>query len=176
MSNELNAVNEAGNTGIQANNTVSLNAGIKLSIFGITLMGVFEKNNTNIRVIVCPDWENPSQSVNLGTICSNAKVSDEVIKQVNEVLQELCGTDVNSITIDVNQAFYYYSNYDSDISSGINNEYAFSLGMTNHFEPPKLDYPFTIESVSFSLWNSTRQKVLEKMGMTTVSQVLEKFT
>lgn len=171
---------ESENTKIKASKTVSLNAGIKISVFGITLMAELEKGDGGYRTIVCPASENPGQSVSLKDICNSAGVSEDVRNSVDRVLKDFLGFTggIEQTTIDVNQAFYYYSSYDSDKSGDINHEYAFSLGMTNNFKPakPKEAPPFEIRSISFSLWNSTRQKVLEAMGMTTVDKVLEKFS
>lgn len=171
---------ETENTKIQAGASASFNAGIVISVFSIQLAAMLEKGEQGTRVLVCPATENPMQSVSLKNICASAGVSDSTQTSIDGVLKDFLGFTggLAGTTIDVNQAFFYYSSYESDkTAGGVNQEYALSLGMTNDFTPitPK-SVPFEIKSVSFSLWNSTRQKIVDSMGMTTVNDVLKKFS
>ena len=79
--------------------------------------------------------------------------------------------------IDVYQAFYYYSSSEKDKAGDVNQEYTFSLGITNTFEPhPQDTLPFNIESISFSLWNSTREKIVDSLGVFSIQDILKKFS
>lgn len=172
-------VTNSANTKIQAAESALLNAGITIEVFSIQLAAVLEKSSDGIRVLVCPATENPNQSVSLKTICTDAKVSETTQTSIDDVLKNFLGFEggLAETTIDVNQAFYYYSSYEADKSANANQEYAISVGMTNSFTPktPE-DVPFSIKSISFSLWNSTRQKVIDAMGITSVDDALKKFS
>jgi hypothetical protein len=171
-------VQSSENTKIQASAASSLNAGIIASVFGIKLAAMLEKQAEGVRVLVCPASENPRQSVLLKVICDSAGVSESVQASIDDVLKSYLGFTggLEDTSIDVNQAFYYYSSYPADKGDS-NQEYAFSLGMTNTYNPTKPDgAPFTVESISFSLWNSKRQKVIDAMGMADIGTALDRFT
>ncbi len=169
-------------TKIQAGAATSLNAGIIASIFGIHLGAMLEKGADGTRVLVFPTSENPRQSVKLIDICAAAGISKGVQGSIDSVLKDYLGFTggLDGTSIDVNQAFYYYSSYEADQGEGEDapkHEYALSLGMTNSYTPhTPAGAPFQVESITFSLWNSTRQKVTDAMGMATVEDILDKFS
>ncbi len=171
----------AENTKIQASPAASLNAGIIASVFGIHLGAMLERDEAGMRVLVFPASENPRQSVKLIDVCTAAGIDSSVQSSIDSVVKELGFTGgLAATSIDVNQAFYYYSSHEADKGEGTNppkHEYAFSLGMTNSFTPTTPEnVPFRVESLSFSMWNSTRQKVTDAMGMATVGDILDKFS
>jgi hypothetical protein len=168
-------------TKIQANAAASLEAGIAVSVFGIQLSAQLEKADAEIRVLVSPAASNPVQSVSLGAICKEASVSDSMKVSVNAVLKYL-GFDggVEETFIDVNQAFYYYSSYaddqDTSVTPPLNYEYAFSLAVKNVSPQQPENVPFQVKSISFALWNSKREKVVDAMGMKSIADALAAFS
>lgn len=171
-------VNEEESKKIQAVKDASINAGAVISVFGIHLMGAIENSADGTRVLVCPSTENPKQSVSLDSICDSVGISSTAKESIDSVIKYLGFTHgIKETTIDVYQAFYYYSSYKTDTADGLNQEYAFSLGMTNGGElnPPE-GLPFSIESISFSLWNSTREKVVESLGVYSIADMLKKLS
>lgn len=171
--------NEEQSTKILAAKEASINAGAVISVFGIHLMGAIEKSADGTRVLVCPSTENPKQSVKLDSVCTSVGVSKEQQDSIDSVIKYLgFAGGLAETEIDVYQAFFYYSSSDKDKAEGdVKQEYAFSLGITNTFEPkPQETLPFEIESISFSLWNSTREKVVESLGIFSISDMLKKFS
>jgi hypothetical protein len=168
-------------TKIQANASASLEAGIAVSVFGIQLSAQLEKADGGTRVLVSPAVSNPVQSVLLKEICKEANVSDSTKASVNDVLKYL-GFEggVDGTSIDVNQAFYYYSSYaddqDSSVTPALNHEYAFSLAMKDASPKPPTDFPFQVESISFALWNSKREKIVDAMGLKSIADALAAFS
>jgi hypothetical protein len=165
-------VGAADSTVIQADKTAQLEAGIVVSVFGIQLSAAFEKGDAGVRVLVSPATENPHQSVSLKSVCDGAKITNT--DGVDAVLTALGFTGgVAGTEIDVNQAFYYYSSIAADASDGISQEYALSLALVNTgFTPSLKDAPFTIERITFALWNSKRPKIVKSMGLQTIAAVL----
>ena len=172
--------NEEERTKINAAEAATINAGAVISVFGIQLMGAVEKNADGTRILVCPSTNNSGQSVKLKDICDKAGILPDNQASIDDVIKYLgFSGGIDGTSIDVHQAFYYYSSNEKDIDKDkkINQEYAFSLGITNNPKPEqKESFPFEIESISFSLWNSTREKLVESMGIYTISDILEKFS
>lgn len=171
-------VNEEESTKIQAIKDASINAGAVISVFGIHLMGAVEKSDDGTRVLVCPSTENPKQSVSLDSVCDSAGISTTTKASIDSAIKYLGFTGgIAGTKIDVYQAFYYYSSSEKDKAGDVNQEYAFSLGMTNGGElNPQEKLPFSIDSISFSLWNSTREKVVESLGVYSIADMLKKFS
>ncbi|MBD5115071.1 MAG: hypothetical protein HDT46_07685 [Ruminococcaceae bacterium] len=174
------------NTKIQVNPDASLNFGADVEVFGIKLTGVIEKNNNDVRILVCPTSKNPQQDVTLKAILGELGITDT--SQADDVLK-FVGFDggADKVDIKVHQAFFYSSNAEADIASitvpdkgtvKIDREYAFSLGMVNTFEPSDnaKKLPFKIDSISFSLWNSTRKGVVESLGAYGIADKLDKLS
>lgn len=170
--------NEEESTKIQAVSEASLNAGAIISVFGIRLLGAVERSATDTRVLVCPSTENPKQSVKLSSICNSVGISQDTQASIDGVIKYLgFPGGLAETEIDVYQAFYYYSSSEKDKAGDVNQEYAFSLGITNTFEPhPQDTLPFNIESISFSLWNSTREKIVDSLGVFSIQDILKKFS
>lgn len=179
MANYELTTNGSENTQIHADKTLSLNAGLSFNVFGIDIDTMLEKNAEGMRALLCPGMHVEKQSVMLASICQAAGVSEETQASVDSVIQYIGFTGgLAETSIDVNQAFFYYSNCPDDVTpEGGTSEYAFSLAMENHFTPSgELNFPFTIKNISFSLWNTTRQKVLDTMGMGNLESALANFS
>lgn len=183
MANYQITASSSESTKIQANKNANINAGAVISVFGIQLMAAVEKQADATRFLVCPSTENPKQSVSLESICNEAGIDDSKKKSINDVMEFLGFTGgVNETFVNVYQAFFYYSSSDNDkagANKDIDKEYAFSLGITNEFKPEYPDGkepPFTIKSISFSLWNSTREKVVNSLGTYSIEDMLVKFS
>ena len=166
-------------TKIHANEKANINAGAAISVFGIHLMAAVEKQADATRFLVCPSTENPKQSVSLASILKDAEIEDKK-DSIDGVIKFLgFPGGVDKTFVDVYQAFFYYSSSENDkagANKDIDKEYAFSLGITNEFKPePTEPLPFSIESISFSLWNSTREKVVNSLGTYSIEDMLEKF-
>lgn len=173
--------NEQEKTKIHAAEAATINTEAVISVFGFRLMGAFERNAEGTRVLVCQPTKDPEQKpVTLESVCTSAGVPEDKRNSIDSVIKYLGFTGgIAGIEIDVHQVFYYYSSNEKDIDKDkkIDQEYAFSLGITNTFEPkPEKPLPFTIESISFSLWNSTREKLVESMGIYTILDILGKFS
>ena len=152
-----------------------------ISVFDIKLMGAVEKSGDVTRVLVCPSTTNSGQSVSLKKILGKVEINPDNQTSIDKVIKYLgFSGGIDGTEIDVHQAFYYYSSNENDAAAvdnneKINQEYAFSLGIKNNLDSKPTDFPFAIESVTVSLWNSTRKKLVESMGMYTISDILGKF-
>lgn len=170
----------AESTKIHANEKASINAGAVISVFGIPLIGAVEKDENCTRILVCPSTENPNRSVSLASILKEAGIEDKK-DSIDDVIKFLgFPGGVDQTDVKVYQAFFYYSNSENDkagANKDIDKEYAFSLGITNEYEPkPTEQPPFNIESITFSLWNSTREKVINSLGTYSIEDMLVKFS
>lgn len=193
------AVSEEESTKIRAAEASSINVGAVISVFGIQLIGTVEKEGDGTRIFVCPSTENPKQSVKLDSICGSVGFTEAQKKTIGEIIKYLgFNGGIEKTEIDVYQAFFYYSSHDKDKAEYekkdnkeddkkdnekkdekivLNQEYAFSLGITNTYKPePDETIPFGIESISFSIWNSTRKKVTESLGIYSISDMLKNFS
>lgn len=174
--------NEEERTKIHAAEAATINAGAVISVFDIHLMGAVEKNAEGTRILVCPSTNNSGQSVKLKDICDKAKIPSDKQTSIDEAIKYLgFSGGIDGTSIDVHQAFYYYSSNEKDAvvvdkDKKIVQEYAFSLGITNILDSKPKDLPFEIKSISFSLWNSTREKLVESMGIYTISDILKNFS
>lgn len=180
MANYELTVNGSENTKIQAGAALSLNAGISFSVFGIHIETMLEKKDDGMRALLCPGTKVEEQKVSLKKICDAANVPNETQVSVDSIIRYIGFTGGLAETdISVNQAFFYCSSCPGDASSeGKTSEYAFSLALNNSkFEPSgELNFPFEIENITFSLWNTTRQKVLDTMGMGNLESALANFS
>ena len=163
---------------IQTNAVAGFSGGAEIELLGYAITGVVEKDNNGTRVLVMTkDGKKQSQTVNDIINRLNAATTFNANIQASSVDTVLgyVGLSAATTTINLNQAFLLYNSAATGTSK---TEYAFSLAINNEPQPPEQGKGletggmFTIRSVSFSVWNTSRQAVLKKMGMGSISQLL----
>lgn len=174
------AVGDSDAAKIQATDS-SVALAAEISVFGIKLNAILEKGkdgNSYIKALVCLGGEQPKQSVTLGKVCQEISSNVKVI--VDDVLQFLKLDSSDNINIEIGQAYYYYSGNQNDWKKigddTIKYEYAFSVKITEKPQEGELSLPFSIDSVSFSIWNTERNSIIKAMDLETIDEKLKELS
>ena len=151
----------------------SVAAGASIELLGFEINAVMEvsTDQKTIRALVMPGMGiDGSQTVTFNEMTTRiqnqfgTKISTEGVSSVLEFV----GMDPKTLEVGLNQAFLLY---DSSMPDGNTMEFAFSISIVNG-TITKQPVAFTIKSISFGVWNSSRPKILKNMGMGSIDSLL----
>ncbi|MDR3600776.1 MAG: hypothetical protein P4L49_09900 [Desulfosporosinus sp.] len=165
----------AANDGTGAIVAPSISAAINLTLFNTDLSAVYQSETTGTKILVIPTDE-PKGGMKLTEILaevnnminkftgSSSKVSEDDIKKT---LNDFGLSSFESIRIELRQVFFYYETATKNL------EYALSIRITDDIKPgEELSKLFTVKSLSFSIWSTKRQKILDRMQLGDISALL----
>lgn len=151
----------------------SLNINGEVELFGVKLVGIMEKSGSGLKILIIPKTEEP-QKIVLDTLVRDlARKFGCDIKAAD--VEERINAIGDFLTLDLNalylrQVFCYYDSANSA------KEFAISLeirGAEVKDAPAQL---FAINKIAFSIWNTPRQKIIEKMQLILVDDYLGEAT
>jgi hypothetical protein len=158
-------------TVIQASATIQVGAAVTIEAFGMNFCGVVETTADGTRMLVSPGGKTLTQTTTLDAVLTACNVSEADKTAVDNALAYV-GIKSKDFKIEIDTAFYYYSNYPADIPNNIKNEYAFSIAVKNTSEPSDKP-PFTIKSLGIAIWNSTRPGIVNSLGLVNIEDKLK---
>lgn len=166
-------------------NPLSANIGIDFSLIGTKLHAAYEKSGADgYAILLMPSQQTAENGVSIGEVISDIKklVGGVDAKADTSSLEEDLksgvsglegeggdGFNLNNLMIKLQMAFLYIRK--SEKESTI--EYAFQLQVISKDVIPKaIQQLITIDNVSISVWNTQRQKIVDKMALVTISDYL----
>lgn len=177
-----------GNSQVPGNKAVaplSASFGINFSLLNTKFHGLFEKNGEEgYAILLMPSREDGDSSLSIGQLVDDIKhlvggVNDKANtdKLEADLYKNLSGLEgggdasvLDKLYVKLQMAFLYIkkTKETSDV------EYAFQLKvLSKDVIPSEIQNIVDVESVSFSIWNTKRKKVLEQMSLKTISDYLE---
>lgn len=173
-------------------NDLNASVGIDFSLLGTSLHAAYEKKGANgYAVLLLPTEQNPNNGVSIGTVIDDIK---KLVKGVDKTASTegmdndlLDGVSSLAITGDQEkdkdkkkgldnlivklQMAYLYIRKIPDRESQL--EYAFQLQViAKDVIPPEIQSLVDVDNVSISVWNTTRQKILDKMSLVTIDEYI----
>lgn len=163
-------------------NPLSANIGIDFSLIGTRLHAAYEKSGKDgYAVLLIPSEQEADNGVSIGEVISDIK---KLVKGVDEKANtetmeadlesgvsglENGGSSLDKLIIKLQMAYLYIRK--SEKESAL--EYAFQLQVISKDVIPKaIQQLVTIDNVSISVWNTQRQKVIDKMALVTINDYL----
>ena len=157
--------------------------GIDFSLIGTKLHAVYEQKKDGYAVLLAPSEQNAENGVSIKQLISDisdmlkGSISDEdKDKMEDNITGKLSGLSDNGgvaagdIIVRLNMA-YLYINKEADKEAVT--EYAFQLQIVNDGLIPKaVSNIVDVTNVSVSVWNTTRQKVLDQMQLVSINKYL----
>ncbi|WP_294351336.1 hypothetical protein [uncultured Clostridium sp.] len=152
--------------------------GAKFKLLGASETAIFSKDKEGYSVLLAPSETEENKGITI----------KELVTQVNDLIKnfdskakaieqsEIEGKidavapkdesgkskfDITNLKVILNQAFLYMKSQDKTL------EYAFSLTIDSKEVIPEEITFLNVENVTFSIWNTTRSKVIEKMALIT---------
>ncbi|MDR3001963.1 MAG: hypothetical protein LBU89_11955 [Fibromonadaceae bacterium] len=159
--------------------SVAVGASIELLGFDMNAMlAVTEENDIrSVKALVMPGITNSPQEITMKDLIDafkehNLEIPEEGLK--NALKYAGFGNDLNGIKIRLNQAFALYDSSITEKSKAL--EFAFSISITSAKGTQEGDAAvFEIKSLSFAIWNTTRQGVLSTLGMGNIDDLVKKL-
>ena len=170
---------------------LNASVGIDFSLLGTSLHAAYEKKGADgYAVLLLPTEQNPNNGVSIGAVIDDIK---KLVKGVDdkantEDMDEDLMDGVNSLAIKGDDA-------EGDKKTGLDNlivklqmaylyirkipgqdsqlEYAFQLQViAKDVIPPEIQSLVDVDNVSISVWNTTRQKILDRMSLVTIDEYI----
>lgn len=159
--------------------------GVDFSLLGTKLHAAYEKNGeNNYAVLLLPSVEHADNGVSIGEVIEDikklvTKVDDKVDTKAIETdlqsgIESLSkeGDDksvLDKLIVKLQMAYLYIRK--TGESSLL--EYAFQLQVvTSGMIPDGVNQLIDVDNVSISVWNTTRQKVLDRMSLVTIDEYI----
>lgn len=176
-----------------ANDTAkpSINAGIRFKVLNTSLSASYEHSAegageqavTKTKVLILPT-EAPNGGMSIAEMVAavnamiekfSGKTSTLTAEDITEKMAGLGLGDIAAIQVELRQVFLYIIHEKKGSGEPVKTmEYALSIRITTPVSPdPSLKALFDIESVQFSLWNTTRDKILARMQLGDIDKLLE---
>lgn len=164
---------------------LSANLGIDFTLIGTKLHAAFEKSGEDgYAVLLMPSEQMADNGVSIGEVISDlkglvSKVDDKADTSGMEgalqsgvsglTAESKDGFDLNKLMIKLQMAYLYIHKTDKESVL----EYAFQLQViSKDVIPKKIQKLITIDNLSISVWNTERQKVIDKMALVTINDYL----
>lgn len=169
---------------------LNASVGIDFSLLGTSLHAAYEKKGEDgYAVLLLPTEQNPNNGVSIGTVIqdikklvkgvdANAKTDDMDTDLMNGVsslaVKENAEGDTNAgldnLIVKLQMAYLYIREATGQESQL---EYAFQLQViAKDVIPSEIKSLVNVDNVSISVWNTTRQKILDKMSLVTIDEYI----
>jgi len=153
----------------------SIAFGTEIDFLGFGMQAALESAGTDTtrktKILIKPSNAMEKQEVSLSEMIErinatfNAGISTDSIAPALSYI----GLTPDKTNVCLNQAFLLYDS--SQTSNKL--EYAFSISVVNGEE--KSEGVFTLKSISFSVWNTTRAAVIKTMALGTIAELLKQL-
>ena len=162
---------------LQVTEKVQLSVGLKFTFMGVDLSSYYKKTADGYQIILAP--ANVSNDVQLtlkemigqinGMAGEGALSEDDVKSKIaeEEDPQVVNAIDFDSVKFCLKMLFLNIESKKNGETEEKTVEYALSLQINAEGLIPKEIKIFQIDSLSFNIWNTQRQTVLEKMALIT---------
>lgn len=171
---------------------VNIQAGMSFTLLGTDFKAAFQKSGLGYEILVMPVSDNKSNGMKISEMVdeivsmmgnSATPISDESKAEMKKSIEgavsstkkeegETDGPAFNPMNIKINlkQAFFYCINDGTTTKV----EYAFSLGIGLEEMTPKDIKVIKINEIALSVWNTDRIKVLERMQLGSIKELLDR--
>ena len=161
--------------------TIQLSLEMDVVILNALLTAMIEKHTDgSMELLIMPQCQTNADQFTLADLISgindafkNITGSDVFSLDTDAVKDKLSGflESIEGISVALQQVFLHVR-FGSGDNSDIYLEYAFSIKITSKV-PETKGFTFAeIQSVSFGLWNTSRESILSKMGLKSISEML----
>jgi hypothetical protein len=160
---------------IQAQEGMSLAFGAEVEVLGFN-MKAFIKKEKDVQILVMPGVVDSGQEVSIGSMIAkiNKTFSANIQQDSIDKVLEYAGLNAKDTMVQLNQAFFLYDG--AAVAGASSKEYAFSISITNKLVQPEEEKGiFILKSISFSVWNSGRKSVIERMNIGTIEDMLKQL-
>lgn len=157
--------------------------GAKFKLLGASEVATFTKDNSGYSVLLAPSDTEANEGITIKELVtqvndlfknvnSNAKtIAQSEIEEKISAAAPVDSTgksmvDFTKLKVVLNQAFLYLNSKTNTL------EYAFSLSIDASNVIPKEISFLNVDSVIFSIWNTKRAKIMEKMALITPENYL----
>lgn len=169
---------------------LNASVGIDFSLLGTNLHAAYEKKGEEgYAVLLLPTEQNPNQGVSIKDVIddikrlvkgvdSNAK-TDDMDKDLTDGVSSLAitgdsreegKTGLNQLLVKLQMAYLYIRKVAGQESQL---EYAFQLQViAKDVIPKEIQNLVYVDNVSISVWNTGRQKILDKMSLVTIDEYI----
>lgn len=166
--------------------------GIDFSLIGTKLHAAYEKDKDGYSVLLMPAPQEADNGVTIGKLIEDIRglvngvrdkeLTDEEKQAMEADLQDGLsgltpeddkkdGFDLNKLIIKLNMAYLYIRKTQDEATSTL--EYAFQLEViAKDLIPEAVRSLVTVDCLSISVWNTTRQKVLDKMSLVSINDYI----
>lgn len=166
--------------------------GIDFSLIGTQLHAAYEKDKDGYSVLLMPSPQEADTGVTVAKLIEDIKslvkgvrdkeLTDEEAAAMESDMQDGLsgltpeddkkdGFDLNKLTIKLNMAYLYIRKTQDEATSTL--EYAFQLQViAKDVIPEAVRSLITVDNLSVSVWNTTRQKVLDKMSLVSINDYI----
>ena len=157
---------------LQVTEKVQLSVGLKFTFMGVDLSSYYKKTADGYQIFLAP--ANVSNDVQLtlkemigqfNGMAGEGALSEDDVK--SKIAEEEDPQVVNAIDFDSVKFFLNIESKKNGETEEKTVEYALSLQINAEGLIPKEIKIFQIDSLSFNIWNTQRQTVLEKMALIT---------
>ena len=169
---------------------LNASVGIDFSLLGTSLHAAYEKKGADgYAVLLLPTEQNPNNGVSIGTVIDDIK---NLVKGVDDTANT---EDMDNDLLDGVSSLAITGDQEKDKKKGLDNlivklqmaylyirkipdqesqlEYAFQLQViAKDVIPPEIQSLVDVDNVSISVWNTTRQKILDKMSLVTIDEYI----
>lgn len=173
---------------------LNASVGIDFSLLGASLHAAYEKKGAEgYAVLLLPTEQNPNNGVSIGAVIEDIKKlvkgvddkanTDDMDKDLMEGVNSLAikegdaedtkgdkQTGLNNLIVKLQMAYLYIRKIPGQDSQL---EYAFQLQViAKDVIPPEIQSLVDVDNVSISVWNTTRQKILDRMSLVTIDEYI----
>lgn len=172
---------------------LNASVGIDFSLLGTSLHAAYEKKGENgYAVLLLPTEQNPNNGVSIGTVIQDIK---KLVHGVDNSVEEKDMEDMGDDLLDGVSSLEITGDQEKDKKKGLDNltvklqmaylyirkvpdqesqlEYAFQLQViARDVIPSEIRSLVNVDNVSISVWNTTRQKILDKMSLVTIDEYI----
>lgn len=167
----------------RAVSTLNANIGIDFSLIGTKLHATYEKKGKDgYAILLMPSEQTADNGVSIGEVIDdikklissvdeNAKTDqmDADLENGTSGLSKEEGFDVKKLIIKLQMAYLYI--HKSGEESTL--EYAFQLQIiSKDVIPEAIKKLVTVDTISISIWNTERQKIMEQMALMSINEYL----
>lgn len=183
---EETAVADGNDGGGGEKEPMSFSVSIDLTLLNTDLAAVFERRKITddvkrTAILVLPTDE-PKGGMTLQELVNevNALIKSFTGQQaevstddMQEGLKNFNLMDLNAISVELRQVFLYYCKLDGGETPGTELEYAVNFVIRNKVDPDTDLKMFKFKSLSASIWNTTRPKILDRMTLGSIEELLK---
>lgn len=166
---------------LKATTSPHINVGVNFTLLNTHLMGILEKDENGVELLVKPQVQYKSQPFTLTELIDGINklfkgltgdrefnLSAETI--LNQIKQFLKGSGLDTMTIAIRQVFLHLT---KSAKGKLQFEYAFSISITMSEDINLTDFTLaSLQSLSFGIWNTDNKKILSNMGLLSIAEQL----